>query len=236
MAEKYPMTCVSGFWNVTNKYAKNSYTEWFKTSLQINCPYVFFSDKETIEIIKTYRKDLPTFYVEYTLKDFVTNAYKDKFMTHPVHCPSVELNMIWNEKIFLIKKALELNPFSSDFFSWVDAGVPVYRKKLPPTTAFPNADKLNNLPNDKFIYTASAPYNRDKVKTDSYYHCISGTYMLHKSIIDNFAKLYEEYLNKLVDKSNIWTDQVILTHIFKDNEDLFYKLCDGYGELFRHLA
>ena len=36
-------------------------------------------------------------------------------LTDPIHCPSVEVNLIWNEKIFLIKRALELNPFLSDF-------------------------------------------------------------------------------------------------------------------------
>jgi hypothetical protein len=84
--------------------------EWFENSLQINCPYVFFGNKETIEIVKQYRKSLPTFYIEYDIQDFVTNKYKHKMLTHPIHCPSVELNMIWNEKIFLIQKAFKLNP------------------------------------------------------------------------------------------------------------------------------
>lgn len=114
--QKYPMTCVSGYWIVTNKHGENYTKKWLQNALQINCPYVFFSDKETIKIIKTYRQKLPTFYVEYDISEFVTNAYKGKIITHPVHCLSIELNMIWNEKIFLVKKALELNPFSSDFF------------------------------------------------------------------------------------------------------------------------
>jgi len=233
--KKYPMTCVSGYWIVNNKHGENYTRKWLQNSLQINCPYIFFSDKETIEIIKNYRKHLPTFYVEYNIQDFVTNAYKDKIVTDLMHCPSVELNLIWNEKIFMVKKALELNPFSSDFFCWVDAGICVYRDIPPPITAFPNIDKLNKLPNDKFIYSSSNSYDRNQVRTDSYYHHVSGTYILNKNIIHDFAKLYEEYLDKLLDTPNIWTDQVILTHIFKDCEHLFYKLCDGYGEIFPYL-
>ena len=42
-------------------------------------------------------------------------------------------------------------------------------------------------------------------------------------------------MTKLIDKNDIWTDQVILTHIYKDNKDLFYKLCDGYGTMVRTL-
>jgi len=222
------MTCVSGFWNVTNKHG-NKYTTWFQHSLKINCPYVFFGDKESIEIIKPFRNSLPTFYVECTIKEFVTYKYKNRMVTHPFHCPSIELNLIWNEKIFLIQKALELNPFHSDFFCWVDAGICIYRDTPPPSLPFPS-DKVNTLPTDKFIYTSSNPYIETNVTTN-YYHHISGTYVLHKNIINTFAALYEQYLNTLVNTNNIWTDQVILTHIYKDHKNLFYKLGDGYGEI-----
>jgi hypothetical protein len=229
------MTCVSGFWKVKNKHNDN-YINWFETSLKINCPYVFFSDKDTIEIIKKYRQNLPTFYVECNISDFITNKYKDKMLTHKLHCPSVELNLIWNEKIFLIKKAFELNPFLTDFFCWVDAGICLYRNKPPPSTPFPNLDKLYKLPTHKFIYSSSQPYNPGLVTVEKYYHHISGTtYILHKSIINDFCKLYENYLDTLINTNNIWTDQVILTHIFKDHSHLFYKLCHGYGEIFPHM-
>jgi len=230
--EKYNMTCVSGFWRVNNKHG-NQYMNWFQNSLKINCPYVFFSDKETIEIIKKYRQNLPTFYVECNIQDFFTYKYKDKMITHPIHCPSVELNLIWNEKIFLIKKALELNPFFTDFFCWVDAGICTYRNILPPKIPFPNIDKLNKLPKDKFIYSSSNPYIEMNVTNNNYYHNISATaFILHKNIINDFANIYEKYLDKLIDKNNIWTEQVILTHIYKDYKDIFYELCSGYGEIF----
>ena len=66
--------------------------------------YVFFSDKETIKIIKKYRGNLPTHYIECDIKDFYTYKFKDRMITHPVHCPSIELNLFGNEKYFLFKK------------------------------------------------------------------------------------------------------------------------------------
>jgi hypothetical protein len=225
----YPVTCVSGFWKVNNKHG-NNYTTWFQHSLKINCPYVFFGDKETIEMIKPFRDGLPTFYVECTIQDFVTYKFKNRMITHPIHCPSVELNLIWNEKIFLIQKALELNPFHSDFFCWIDAGICIYRNTPPPPIPFPTID-LNTLPTTQFIYTSSLPYIESNVTNTNHYHHISGTYMLHKNIINNFAALYEQYLNALLHTNNIWTDQVILTHIYKNHKHLFYKLGDGYGEI-----
>jgi len=38
-------------------------------------------------------------------------------------------------------------------------------------------------------------------------------------------------MEKLIDNGNIWTDQVLLTHIYKDHKEMFYKLCDGYGTI-----
>lgn len=67
-------------------------------------------------------------------------------------------------------------------------------------------------------------------------HYISGTsYILHKDIVAMFANLYKEYMEKLINKNNIWTDQVILSRIYIDNKELFYKLCNGYGENINYL-
>ena len=148
-------------------------------------------------------------------------------ITDKKHCPSIKLNLIWNEKIYMIQRASKINPFSSDFFCWIDAGLCVYRDTPPPSMSFPNINKLNKLPQDKFIYSSSvnSVYN-NKFKKGKYhlYHHVSGTYILHKNIIDRCVSLYSEYLT-LIDKKDIWTDQVILTLIYKDNKDLFYKYC-----------
>ena len=57
------------------------------------------------------------------------------------------------------------------------------------------------------------------LRIDNYYNHISGaSYILVK------------YMDNLIDKNNIWTDQLILSHIFKDNKHLFYELCTGYGK------
>ncbi len=228
-----PLTIVSGYWKITNKHG-NNFDKWFNNTLSINCPYVFFSDKETIEIIKTYRKELPTYYIECNIEDFYTYKYKDKMITDKLHCPSVELNLIWNEKAFLIEKALKINPFNSEYFCWVDAGVCIYRNKEPPREQFPNIEKLNKLPKDKFIYSSSElnTYNDNFLKNNISKHHVSGTsYILHKNIINDFCIAYDSYLEKHVNKHQIWTDQIILTHMYSEQSHMFYKIAHGYGEI-----
>jgi len=208
--------------------------DWFKTTLAINTPYVFFGTAETIAIAKQFRQGLPTHYVELNIEHMYCYQFRDRIITDPRHCPSTELNVIWNEKLFLLQKAASLNPFQSQYFSWIDAGVCTYRNEQPPPTPFPNPTLLTSLPTDKFIFTSSnEPYFQVQCASPTnYYHYISGTtYMLHRSFIDKFAELYKTYLETHMSKENIYTDQVILTYIFKDRPHLFYKLGHGYGAL-----
>lgn len=222
------LTCVSGYWNVKNKHDEK-YFKWFENSLKINNPYIFFSNDEGIEMIKSFRGDLPTHYVKLDVNDFHMQKYADRILIHEQHCPSVELNMIWNEKIFLMEKARELNIYNTEYFMWIDAGICRYRNLAPPTDKF-DTQKIKDLPRDKFIYSSSHEYDDNEVRKQNYYHHVSGTsYILHKSIIPTFVKVYDKYLEELMNKDNIWTDQLILTHIYKNNKDIFYKFSDGYG-------
>lgn len=225
----FPLTIVSGYWQVKNKHDLK-YLNWFTNTLKINCPYIFFGTNESIEVIKPYRGSLPTYYIVCELEDFYTYKYKNRMITHPGDCPSVELNMIWNEKIFFIEKAARINPFNSEFFSWIDAGICTYRYTEPPSKPFPDLNKLSLLPKDKFIFTSSIRPFYEPALLNTYYHHISGTYVLNINIIEKVVDLYKEYVEKLIKPDGIYTDQVILTHIFNDYPKLFYKLGDGYGE------
>jgi len=229
---QYTTTCVSGYWNIVNKHGDQQFIKWFENTLRINCPYVFFGTQETIEMAKSFRRELPTHYIELQLEDFYTYQYKDKILIDSRHCPSAELNMIWNEKIFLIEKAKQLNIFNTNFFAWMDAGICTYRDTAPPLTPFPCRDKLILLPNHKFLFTSSdnPQFEPTKVEND-YYHFISGTYILYIDIIDTIVSLYKEYIHKYIEPTHIYTDQVILTYIYRDHPHLFHQVGHGYGEI-----
>jgi hypothetical protein len=231
-------TCVSGYWNIKNKHGSQFFS-WFKNTLQINCPYVFFCSKDMIDIIKSFRNGLPTYFIECNIDEFYTYKYKNKLLVDPYHCPSIELNLIWHEKIFLLQKASIINPYNSEYFIWVDAGLCTFRDVSPPSIIFPNVNKLNNLPKDKFNYCSSelSIYDENKFNMNNVLnHHVSGTYILHKNIIEKVVELYKIYLDKFVlERNTLITDQILLTHIYNDNKELFNKVCHGYGEIIRNL-
>jgi hypothetical protein len=223
------LTCVSAYFPVKGKHPHSEFVDWFKNTLSINLPYVFFTNKETMELIKGFRKDLPTHFIECEIEDFYTYKYKERMISDSYHSPSVEVNLIWNEKIIMLQKANDLNPFNTEWFKWIDAGICVFRDK---TTFKLNQNLLENLPTDKFIFSHSDyhPFNEAAVSKTNYYHYIAGTsFVLHKNFVTTFVDLYKIYLENLIDKNNIWTEQVILTHIYTDYSDLFFKLGNDYG-------
>ena len=223
------VTLVSGYWALNNsKFTNLKYIAWFINSLSVKSPLVFFTDSQsTIDFIKEVRKDLPTHFVLLELNEFETYKYKDLFIIDPIQCPSKELNMIWNEKIFLIQKSYNINPFNSNYYCWYDAGMCRFRDiKIP-------ENKLNSsfLKNDKISFTNPhhvTKFEKNKLKNYGY-HYITGTYIIPRNIILRITKIYKDYLAKYVDNKNLWTDQVIWTHIYSDYPELFENISQGYG-------
>jgi hypothetical protein len=226
-----PLTIVSGFWQVENKHG-DKIPGWLKNSVKINCPYVIFGTAESLSLIKEHRRNLPTHYVELEIPDFYLFRYKDCIEPHPVHSPSKELNMIWNEKMFLMQRAKQLNIFGSEYYAWVDIGVCIYREWEPPPDAFPNVHKLFALPRDKFLFTSSEVPVFEPDRIGSYYHFVSGTFVMHKDFIDRFVEIFKVYLAKYMPrKSWTHTDQVLYTLVYNDRPNLFYQIGHGYGGL-----
>jgi hypothetical protein len=232
----YTTTCVSGYWNIVNKHNEHKFTNWFNNTLRINAPYVFFGTNETIELAKKYRRELPTHYIELQIKDFYTYKYKNKILTDSLNCPSAELNIIWNEKIFLIERAKQLNIYNTEYFAWIDAGVCTFRDRSPPIVEFPNKNKLALLPKNVCLFTSSFPNFYPNELKNNNYHFISGTYIIHIDMIDTIVSLYKEYIEKYMEPSRIYTDQVILTYIYRDHPHLFHQVGSGYGEILNILA
>lgn len=226
-------TVVSAYWDVKGKHSSNSFHTWFQNTLSFNCPYIFFGNQQSIELVKQYRKDLPTHYVLLEIDDFYSKKFKPFLAPHDIHVPSPEVCMIWLEKVLLMEKAKDINPFGSEYFLWIDAGICSYRSEHPPITPFDDK-KIQSLPKDKFIYCSSnEPLLLHFIHENHYYHHISGaTFLLHISFIDTFVKQYLSTLDRYINHYNwVNTEQKILTHMIQNDPDLFFKHGEGYGAL-----
>ena len=160
------ITVVTAYYQISSKYPSDKYLEWIKKFFQLPCNLYIFSDKNSIETLKQIRNNSNnTYYHELEISDFYTNKYKDlwehSYKIDPEringlnHTP--ELYMIWAEKPFLVKKAIENNIFNSEIFCWTDIGVIRNNDMFPKVLNFPN-NLCSQLNPNKIMFSMIEPF------------------------------------------------------------------------------
>ena len=220
------ITIVSGYWPVSNKYTPETYCKWFANTMQINQRMYFFCDPSTNEIILPHRKNLETIFVDYPMKSFHSNIYCNRSWCESSHIESLELSLIWHEKINLIKLAKDMDgENATEYYIWYDAGAFIFRNQPPPSIRL-NLKNVNCLPRNKIYYSEPFPSNDD-------YSYASTIHIIDKDLIDIIHSLYYKYIKICALKYPDWrsgSDQVVFTELLKDYSFLFYKVTTGYGE------
>ena len=134
-------TIVTCYFQIVSKQPIDSYMLWMQYMLEKQCPMVIFCDKESYPIIQAQRP-YSTKIIVMTLTEFYSYRYIDTYranyeMDHErYHSP--ELYMIWGEKVHFVKRAIEMNPFQSETFLWVDIGC--FRE--PSSLQWPNQARI----------------------------------------------------------------------------------------------
>lgn len=229
------LTCVTGYWAVKNKHG-DSFPNWFPNTLNVDHPYVVFCDEARAQL-EIPRQPFPTAFARLPLAQCYLYDKQDRVWTHEYHCPSTELNVIWNEKVFLIERALNINPYGSEWFVWLDAGICVWRERANQRPLRLNRDALRKLPKDKLVFSSSiAEFVPEYVASNMYYHHVAGTaFLLHRNIVATFCAAYRACLDRLLNQRAAFIDQGVFTHLYAEQPDLFFKLTHGYGAVANYL-
>ena len=135
------------------------------------------------------------------------------------------LNMIWNEKIHLLKFAKDIDVNPTEFYIWIDAGICVYRKNKPPQKRF-NLKDIDLLPKNKLCYSHVI---------EDYHQFSGGVLLIHSSFIDEFHYYYYEMLQYCVEnisehKWRCGSEQFIFTKLMEVKPEIFHKISEGYGQ------
>lgn len=157
------LTLVSAFYILNSKFSIEIYKKWFDyflTNLK-KCNLIIFTNKESYYLLKKYENiNIKIIIVE--LEDFYTYRYHNLWKkNHLINInlnkiTSWELNMLWNEKISFVKKAIELNIFNTDWYGWCDIGY--FRPESKGTLSidniksWPNYNIIKNLNSTKIYY------------------------------------------------------------------------------------
>lgn len=195
----------------------DTYKTWFKLMLSISCPMVVYVDKKDELFVKKNRPHhVPTKIVVRSLDDFDTfkrffkpvetilqNTLKKKNL---IECHNPFYVTLMHLKIELMKLVSESNPFQTDIFFWMDAGI--YRDSLPfhVSTPWPDPLKLFLFSTDQLVmptFHDFDPYSRPKneykycIETGNivYAYCFGGTRKAVLNVHDSYVQTVQDCIN-----------------------------------------
>jgi hypothetical protein len=125
-------TIVTAYFEFPSKHSSSDYVEWMQNMLSLQDPMIIFTTKDKEEMMYRMREHAinRTLVIVMKLEDAeVVRLYgMDLWMKqheldpwHAIH-PDPRLYIVWNEKISFVHKSIELNPFKSSYFLWMDIG------------------------------------------------------------------------------------------------------------------
>lgn len=162
----FSVTVVTALYPIRSKFNFSQYIEWVNNFLQMRAPIVLFTEPDIVPLFEALRpSDLPMQIIpiqitnmdtwQFYRQQWIAEHAKDHEKTY--HFP--ELYALWAQKAWFVKRAIEKNPFQTDFFFWCDAGA---FRQGPPHPLFPQA---MHLPTDKILLNSVEPLTtEDKEK------------------------------------------------------------------------
>jgi hypothetical protein len=247
MSDRYQVTLVTCFFDI-NRHKKDGrtideYQEWIKKTLQLNCNlyivtepkfYDFFNYNQSytnrkIKVIEF--KDLHYYKYYDKIKHIIESDDYKKKIAYPnrVECVLPEYNIIQYSKFHCLQMAIEENPFQSNYFFWIDAGISRFFLDVDISKPFPT-----NIPvKDKFIIQKRNDLYKYIIDKDFIWkadNLLCGTMFGGNSkIIQQLSKLVEDTFINMLKQNNTNNEQLALAIVWKENPHLFHLLNNVYN-------
>ena len=126
-----PLTLVTCWYTMKSKFPPQKYLNWIRNFVSIvkHFNLVIYTDSSSIHFF-SFIKDMPQIQIIIRpIEQFHTNKFEAQWLQNhnkselPLHkVIDWRLNMLWNEKIFFVKDAIERRIFDSPFYGWCDIG------------------------------------------------------------------------------------------------------------------
>lgn len=218
------------------KASHETYTGWMKNMLSIDNPMVIFCDAASQPMIQEMRSSMQdkTVIITTTFQEFYTYRYSRAFAEHYKmdreqrvgH--NMFLYMIWSEKSHFMKRAIELDPFRTDFFLWVDIGC--FRVPNTRYINWPNPYRVDELEKSRVLLLLVEPFTQvewdcntlESLPLFQFSNRIGGTiFGGYKDAILQWHDKYYDMLEYFISIGRfIGKDQSIMNSVFLTNREL----------------
>jgi hypothetical protein len=260
------LTIVSGLWNISRAGREfSTYEEHFDKFLKIPCNLVLFIPQELEAFVWERRSRDNTLVKIYELDDIKSvmfNPFWDKWqgirnnpdwqnqsgwLPESPQCKNEYYNPIVMSKMFFVHDAKIWDPFNTDYFMWLDAGISqtVYENYFYDKS---NLEKITKHM-DPFLFL-SYPYEADKeihgfplqdinrYASDTVkYVCRGGLFGGHKDFLSQANGEYYDLLNRSLSEGLAGTEESvfsIMSHLSPSNYRRFEL--DGNGLIVKFMG
>lgn len=175
-----------------------------------------YPNKTHIVVMKL--EDLP----KYQLRDKIKNIMDSDDFKNGIKCPNVpemwnpDYNIVVWSKIDLLQKAIEINPFHSTHFGWLDFGIGDYCRIENLSKVFP--DKIR-------ILCRSQPQvsDLDRVKMCKSHtnRFAAGFFTGEKNYLLYFIHLVNQEIDKCLELNVVDCEQTMFSNVYLQYKDLF---------------
>jgi len=235
-------TIVTGYFNIKSKFAHEQYVSWMKNMLcNVRTPMVIYTDKSTYNLIYELRKPFMKFtkIIVCQLSDFYMYKYVKQFentwlLDHEKHIHTPELYMVWAEKSFFLRRAIENNYFNTYNFFWCDIGS--LRGQLDPKNMIHWPYISNCRYDSEKVYISKVGdfdkkfYDLDsdgiiKHDTSIYLDTVGGLFGGGANVLQKWADEYEYTLQHYFKRNKFaGKDQLVYLNICLKNPDMVNML------------
>jgi len=218
--------------NVNNIKYRNTdkYLELGKLLIECDVPKVIFMNQYLIDSIKDYNRE-NTIFIPFEKEDLFFYKYKNDITEFSVDTDNVDKDtldymLLMNNKTEFIQKAIELNPFHTEQFIWIDFGIKHVINVSNDYTKY-----INNL-NNKSYENVRIPYiidpriynnnNKDIYKNINWYFA-GGVFGGSSQKLLLFVEKCREKVKEVIrEKKSLMWEVNIWYLVFLENKKLFY--------------
>jgi len=230
-------TIVTGYFQLKQaKASHDTYSGWMRNMLCIDNPMVIFCDVASEQMIREMREGKleKTKIIVTSFNEFYSYRYARDFLEHYKMDKeqrvghNMFLYMIWSEKSHFLKRAIELNPFSTEYFVWCDIGC--FRVPNKRYLNWPNPEKISTLDKNKVLLLSVQPFTPEELQCHNkgglplfqYTNRIGGTiFGGGKEVLLQWHDKYYEMLEHFISIGRfIGKDQSIMNSVYLLNRDM----------------
>lgn len=247
------VTIVTSLYNIDREKLDGrnweTYLEWFKKTLAINSPMVVFVDSDTKEFVEINRIGKDTFIIcepienapYYDLKDSMdqiikSEDYKRKIKDpNRIECKSSLYNIIQYSKFGWVKKASEIDPFDSELYLWLDAGISRFFEDLGMETGsrYPGnlfLESIKDLTDEVYVQMFMSNYPdlanstslSEEYLLDNRSYVAGGIFMSSKKSIVKVKEEIDNVLKNMMLKNGfVNNEQIAVGYLIKKTPSLF---------------